>query len=68
MKHISLQVEKMSCGHCIPTVEEALTAMEGVVSAKGNENTDIVAVFYDETITNLSKMHAAVKEAGYLII
>ncbi|MFC0560661.1 heavy-metal-associated domain-containing protein [Halalkalibacter alkalisediminis] len=68
MKHISLQIEKMSCGHCIPDVVEALKAIDGVISAEGNENTDIVTVEFDETMLDISKMEMAVKETGHLII
>jgi len=68
LKNISLQVEKMSCGHCIPTVEEALMTVHGVIMVKGNENNDLVQVQYDETITDLYKLQDAVRESGYLII
>jgi hypothetical protein len=34
MKNISLQVEKMSCGNCLETVENALKEVSGVTEAK----------------------------------
>lgn len=68
MKQISLQIEKMSCGHCIPDVVEALQAINGVISAEGNENTDIVTVEFDETMLDYSKMEIVVRETGHLII
>ncbi|ARK30198.1 heavy-metal-associated domain-containing protein [Halalkalibacter krulwichiae] len=62
MKTISVQIEKMSCGHCIPDVLEALNALHGVVSTNGNENTDIVTIEYDEQQTNYSMIEATVKK------
>ncbi|WP_332634998.1 heavy-metal-associated domain-containing protein [Halalkalibacter flavus] len=68
MRHISLQIEKMSCGHCIPDVIEALKTINGVISVDGNENTDIVTVDFDESITGLPEMKVAVEKTGHLII
>ncbi|MFC0470380.1 heavy-metal-associated domain-containing protein [Halalkalibacter kiskunsagensis] len=68
MKNISLQVEKMSCGNCLSTVENALKGINGVSEAKGSLKNKTVTVLYDETITDVVHMAKAVRHAGYLII
>ncbi|MBU8907351.1 heavy-metal-associated domain-containing protein [Desertibacillus haloalkaliphilus] len=68
MKHIDLQVERMSCGHCLDTVEHALENVEGVVDAKVHPNNNTVTVTFEESQTNVTYMREAVEEAGYWIV
>ncbi|WP_078554484.1 heavy-metal-associated domain-containing protein [Bacillus alkalicellulosilyticus] len=68
MKNITLQVERMSCGHCINTVERALEGVQGVMQAKGDLAHNTVDVVYQESETDVSHMRKAVEDAGYWIV
>lgn len=68
MKNISLQVEKMSCGNCLETVENALKGVNGVNNANASLKDKTVSVQYDESVTDVSHLVKAVEEEGYIII
>ena len=59
-----LQIEGMTCDHCVQHVKEALEAVPGVKSAVVNLKNKSAAV---EHADNVSKdaLKAAVEEAGY---
>jgi copper chaperone len=63
MKTIEIQIEGMSCGHCLSAVRSALSEAEGVRV----ESVQIgqARVAYDEKITDPSRIEAAIAEAGY---
>ena len=63
MQTIEIKIPDMSCGHCVSTVERALSAIEGtqkvVVSLEdGCARVSGAALDYD-------RLHEAVREAGY---
>jgi copper chaperone CopZ len=63
MRHATLHIEGMSCGHCLNAVNRALGAIPGVrIDAIRIGRAD---VSYDEGITEPSQLEAAVAEAGY---
>jgi copper ion binding protein len=59
-----LNIEGMSCEHCVKHVTEALKGIAGVKSAKVNLKNKRAEVNHDENVT-LDAMKAAVSEAGY---
>ena len=59
-----LNVEGMSCEHCVRHVTEALEELKGVKSAKVNLKKKTAVVEYNETVT-LEEMKAAIADAGY---
>lgn len=63
MQHSTLHIEGMSCGHCLNTVNRALSAVPGVEV----ESIQIgrARVRYDERATTPAALEAAVSEAGY---
>lgn len=61
----TVKVEGMSCGHCQMAVKKAVEAVEGVQKADVNLQNKQVVVEYNEGITNIEKVKAAIKEAGY---
>jgi copper chaperone CopZ len=64
MKTIELNVEGMSCGHCVTTVKSALTVVQGVqqvdVSLEGKKAT----VRADDAVAD-GALVEAVEQAGY---
>jgi len=60
----TLNVEGMSCEHCVRHVTDALQGLNGVKSAKVNLRKKTAVVEHGETVT-LDEMKAAIKDAGY---
>jgi copper chaperone CopZ len=64
MKTVELNVEGMSCGHCVTTVKSALTVVQGVqqvdVSLEGKKAT----VRADDAVAD-GALVEAVEQAGY---
>jgi copper ion binding protein len=62
-----LNIEGMSCEHCVKHVTGALEGIAGVKSAKVNLKHKKADVNHDETVT-LEALKAAVDEAGYEVV
>ena len=63
MNQVTLQIEGMSCGHCVGQVRNALTRLEGVQvrQVKVGE----ADLSYDPETVTLTEIAEAVKQAGY---
>jgi len=59
-----LQIEGMSCAHCVQHVKEALTAVKGVKSVDVSLSDKTAAVEHGDE-TDLAALKAAVTEAGF---
>jgi len=63
---ILLRVDNMHCGGCLRTVEQALNAVPGVVSARANLSTQRVSVVTTpSSLTNTEPLLDALRAAGY---
>lgn len=62
----TLQVQGMSCQHCVNSIEGALKEI-GVVG-KVNLVNNTVDVSYDENLITISTIHEAIEEQGYDIV
>ena len=62
-----LQIEGMSCGHCVQHVKEALESIAGVKSAEVSLKEKTAAVEHGNDVS-FEALKAAVEEAGYEII
>lgn len=60
-----LEVANMSCGHCTMTVENTLKAIDGVISAAADKDTNSATVTYDPTRTNPEEFIAALNQTNY---
>jgi copper chaperone len=63
MQTINIQIDGMSCGHCLNAVRQALTGTKGVRVESVQIGGALVS--YDESITEPSKIEAAIADAGY---
>ncbi|QNK59348.1 copper ion binding protein [Paenibacillus sp. PAMC21692] len=63
MANVVLKVEGMSCGHCVSSVEKAVSEVgaNGQVSLADKK----VTVEYDEAKVSLDAIKAAIEEQGY---
>lgn len=60
-----IKVYEMTCTSCENRVENAITKLVGVIDAKANYSKQFAEVEYDDELCNLSKIKAAIKNAGY---
>ncbi len=65
MQEVTLNVPKMSCGHCKMTVENAGGSLGGVKSISADPQTKAVDISYDESAVSLDEIRKALAEAGY---
>jgi Cu+-exporting ATPase len=63
-----LDISGMSCANCSATVEETVTALDGVAGATVNYATDEGTVEYDPEAVSLRDIVAAVEDAGYGVV
>lgn len=65
METITLNAPDISCGHCVATVENAVSKIDGVRSVSANADSKDVNVTYDASQTDVSAITAALEKAGY---
>ena len=65
MKSAILTVDGMSCGHCLNAVSRALSSLAGVRLEAVRIGR--VELRYDEGLTDLTRISAAVQSAGYSV-
>jgi len=63
----TFQVQGMSCGHCVNSVQTEVSALDGVTSVDVDLATGRVTVTSDTPI-DTDAVTAAVEEAGYEVI
>jgi copper chaperone len=66
MRQATLQVDGMSCEHCVNSIEKALEEIgaSGHVDLQGRS----VAVEFDETKLSLEAVKEAIEEQGYDVV
>ena len=64
MTTVDWNVEGMSCGHCKMSIEEALLEVGGVEEAQVDLDGGTVAITYEESKVEVSKLKEAISEAG----
>ena len=63
MRHITLNITGMSCGHCLNAVNQALGRLPGVqIDSVRIGRADVQ---YDETVTGPDAITRAIADAGY---
>ncbi len=68
MQKTKLKISGMSCQHCVKTVEDALTALEGVQRAKVNLRKGEAVVRFNELRVNPITLKDAIKAAGFEVL
>lgn len=64
METKDLKVPNISCGHCVMTIKNELSEIQGVKSVQGDENTKQVTVDY-EAPADLDQIRGKLKEINY---
>lgn len=65
IEHVTMVAPDISCGHCVATVKETLSALPGVASVEADESTKHVEIDFDSGRVSLAQIEAALDEAGY---
>lgn len=61
----TIKIANMQGEDCVATINETLGEIAGVVSAKASLANKNIAVSFDETVTSLDKLKAAVVASGF---
>ncbi|WP_102272205.1 copper chaperone CopZ [Cytobacillus massiliigabonensis] len=65
MKNITLNVQGMSCGHCVNSIEGSVGQLEGVSEVKVKLNDAQVEVAFNEMQVSLDKIKETIEDQGY---
>lgn len=63
MEPLTLQIDGMSCGHCVARVEKTLAKLDGVAVRKVDIGS--AEVMYDPSRTPFERIRQALDDAGY---
>lgn len=66
MSTMTMKVDGMSCGHCVMSVERALSEIEGVKVEQVKIGSAVVQ--FDAAKVSASKIAEAVEDAGYAVV
>lgn len=65
MEKVTLNVQGMSCGHCVKAVESSVGELAGVETVKVNLEQAQVEVAYDESKVTLDTIKETIDDQGY---
>ncbi len=68
MTQTVLNVEGMSCSHCVNAVTKAVTALEGVSGVNVDLEGKTVTVDFDADQVSLESIKEAIEEEGYDVV
>ncbi|MEC1180779.1 copper chaperone CopZ [Metasolibacillus meyeri] len=65
MQNVTLNVQGMSCGHCVKAVEGSVGELAGVEQVTVNLEAATVAVAFDEAQVTVEKIKETIDDQGY---
>ncbi|MDD2378052.1 MAG: copper chaperone CopZ [Bacilli bacterium] len=68
MEKIVLQVEGMSCDHCVKSIKKSVNELPGVAQVEVSLSDKTVMVEYDNTKVKVEQIKSVIEEQGYEII
>ena len=66
MVSLKIEIEGMSCGHCVGAVQRALGEVDGVIVEEVTVGS--ATVTYDPAKTSVDAVSKAVEKAGYAVV
>ena len=63
MQHLTLQIDGMTCGHCVARVDKALSKLDGVYVRRVDIGS--AEIYYDPARTPFTRIREAIDDAGY---
>ena len=64
MEKTILSIPNISCGHCVMTIKNELSEMEGIIHVEGDPQTKEIKVDWQEP-ANLEKIKEKLEEINY---
>ncbi|OMP68383.1 copper chaperone CopZ [Domibacillus epiphyticus] len=68
MEQTTLQVQGMSCGHCVKAIEGSVGKLEGVHSVQVDLQANKVDVEYDTNQVSIEKIKETIDDQGYDVV
>ena len=68
MANQTLNVEGMTCDHCVQTIKEAVNNLVGISRVEVNLDNKQVAVEYDKALVKLDSITDKIVEIGFEVI
>jgi copper chaperone len=65
MEKVTLNVEGMSCNHCVKAIEGSVGALNGISSVKVDLKAATVDVEYNSQDVSLDKIKEEIEDQGY---
>ena len=65
MTHQVIQVDGMTCGHCVETVTQAVQSLQGIQKVTVDLDKKQVTLDYDEQKIGLAGISAKITEVGF---
>ncbi|WP_144460762.1 copper chaperone CopZ [Siminovitchia fortis] len=65
MEQVTLNVQGMSCGHCVNSIEGEVGKLKGVQSVKVHLDQGKVDVIFDSNAMNLKEIKDVIEDQGY---
>ncbi|MDF2963773.1 MAG: copper ion binding protein [Paenibacillus sp.] len=66
MKNVTFKVEGMTCGHCVSSIEGALSRLGA--SGKADLASKSVSVMFDDTKLSLEAIKETIEDQGYDVV
>jgi len=63
-----LNVQGMSCQHCVRAVKTSVSALDGVDTVEVSLEKNLVTVGFDPSRTSLKSIAAAIEDQGYSVV
>jgi copper chaperone len=68
MEKITLEVQGMSCGHCVKAVEGSVGKLDGVNQVKVHLNEGLVDVEFNPEKVSLENIKETIDDQGYDVV
>jgi len=65
MARVELNVEGMTCGGCVNSIQNALSARDGVASATADLDAKRVTIEFDPAVIQQAGLVEAIEDAGF---
>ncbi len=65
MERVELNVEGMTCGGCVNSIQNALSARDGVASATADLDAKRVTIEFDPAVIQQAGLVEAIEDAGF---
>lgn len=65
MPQVTLEAPDISCGHCIQSIEKAVSKLPGASFISGDADAKLITVDYDPAAVSLEQIESVLEEEGY---